>query len=1623
MADFKTALAALTRGEVAFETFIDNIAKLLETRPQAAVQVMNQLREAYGEDVIDAATYARLKRSVAELAAPSPDDDARTETGARTVYEPLAESEAKTVFAGDEATSGYEIDRDGATQLLGDVDHDAPTALHTVRTSPPEASGLDFDITGDSQPSTGSSWDSSLPTMPPRAELKIAPGTVLKERFQLDEVLGVGGMGTVYKGRDLIKVEARDKNPYVALKVLNEDFKKHPDAFIALQREASRQQKLAHPNIATVYDFDRTGGGTVFLTMEMLVGTPLNNYIKKDVKARGGLPFAEAFPMIQGLGNALVYAHERNIVHSDFKPGNCFLTKDGTMKVLDFGIARAVKNPGQGEGEKTLFDPGKLGALTPAYASAEMLEGQEPDPRDDIYALACVAYELLTGRHPFNKLPANSARDNKLVPQPVKGLKRKQQRGLMRGLAFDRKNRSQSVAEFLEELEGRTSPFRNPFIMVPAAVVLLAVAGVYPTLNVLHQRDIAGRIALAKTGDAATIDRVLTGLATLDNPADRDQVLVAAREEIFKYYQARINERIDTEHKQYDFAGARALIERISAFDVYKDSAQVKAMKQQIDDSENVLLALQTEQFNTALEQEALLPTAGGTNVLGVIETVAKFAPDAAKQLKKRLSGPYSAAITKAIADKDFERAKTLGTTGIGLLPDSRNLRNLMDKVGSEQERYELAAQILGLTGRIQAALDGYKALDALRDVRSDVVELAKIDPGNHLLEEIAKKIGAGVDKDLKDLQASHAWGRSLVVQQEYAPMLRAVGLQDAALAAAKLRDEFTGEVGKRAGAVLQAVAGDAIAPPASPNAVDGLKELAAIAPEDNRTLQVRDVVAHALLRSARLARAKGDEAHVAPRLQLAAAQSPSPAVAKLIGDAAQPAAAATPDHAAFQTALAALGNDPAKLPAILAALDALEAAKPDAPELATARDATATAAAALADELGKAGKWDDALAAAWSAAALAPAAPGFGDRLAALDTSRLQARAEAERKLVADSKQAVEQLLAAPSADREWNSKVQQRMADVLGLADPKDPWLAEYRGKLAAVYVEKAKGMREAERFAEGGSLLERAARYAPDLPALAAERQALAAANEAFEKEQREQELAARIEGFKQTFATQAKANDVVGAAKTLEQITAEVGGDDAFVATEAPQVLGKAYLRLAVSKAEAQDFAAALKFAKAGLKLQPKDQELRLAVKDYTVSGNTQDLGNTFARNPNFDVAEVLDKIAEVQTLDPKVYGEQEAAWAKAVAARLNAPEENADAEAAKKLLQHAKEVFAGNQLIAALEPVPLLSAPTPEIAAIEKAINAALLTQARDLITAAAAKNPDSADVVRLKGLYNGRLKQVKSLYEDYKTAFTAKDYEKANQILDKALGIWADSATFKKEKSRVVAALKPGASVQEETNLLPPPPSKSPCTDQLAGHGKRKQGTCFDMIDQTARGPLMVVVPGGGAAAHAFAIGRYEVSVGDYNAYCQLSGKCQPVAGSDPDLPVTNITLEQANAYATWLSARTGKTYRLPTVQEWSYAAEAAGDQPQKDYNCRVEQGGQIMKGQSAMDVNSGKPNGWGLYNYVGNVQEWVKSGGGVVVRGGAFEDTFSKCNINLEKPHDGKADNVTGFRLVLDLG
>lgn len=118
---------------------------------------------------------------------------------------------------------------------------------------------------------------------------------------------------------------------------MGQNFKDHPQAFVSLQQEAVKSQKLAHPNIVTVHDFDRDGS-TIFMTMELLKGDPLDSLLRLEA------PFSKEVAMryFNDLCSGLDYAHKRGLIHSDFKPGNIFVTTGGTVKILDFGIARAA---------------------------------------------------------------------------------------------------------------------------------------------------------------------------------------------------------------------------------------------------------------------------------------------------------------------------------------------------------------------------------------------------------------------------------------------------------------------------------------------------------------------------------------------------------------------------------------------------------------------------------------------------------------------------------------------------------------------------------------------------------------------------------------------------------------------------------------------------------------------------------------------------------------------------------------------------------------------------------------------------------------------------------------------------------------------------------------------------------------------------------------------------------------------------------------------------------------------------------------------------------------------------------------------------------------------------------
>jgi hypothetical protein len=213
-------------------------------------------------------------------------------------------------------------------------------------------------------------------------------GDLLAGRYELEDLVGEGGMSTVYRAHDTVL------DRLVAIKVLHEHFSHDPEYIERFRREARAIARLTHPNVVTVIDRGEFEGRQ-FIVFEHVQGETLKDLIRRE----GPLPVERALRLVHQVGRALAYAHELEIVHRDVKPQNVLLTPDGTAKVTDFGIAR------WGGPEESLTETGTV-LGTSDYIAPEQASGEPVDERSDQYSLGVVLYELLTGEVPY---PGDSA--------------------------------------------------------------------------------------------------------------------------------------------------------------------------------------------------------------------------------------------------------------------------------------------------------------------------------------------------------------------------------------------------------------------------------------------------------------------------------------------------------------------------------------------------------------------------------------------------------------------------------------------------------------------------------------------------------------------------------------------------------------------------------------------------------------------------------------------------------------------------------------------------------------------------------------------------------------------------------------------------------------------------------------------------------------------------------------------------------------------------------------------------------------------------------------------------------------------------------------------------------------
>lgn len=511
----------------------------------------------------------------------------------------------------------------------------------------------------------------ATPQNKPTRHENLGTGATLKNRFVLIERLGQGGMGVVFRAKDLLKVEAKDKDPFVAIKVLTDAFKKYSGSFIALQREASKAQRLAHPNIATVYDFDRDGD-TVFMTMEYLKGQPLNKLIKE--LAEKPLKKEQALNIIEQLCDGLAYAHEKNLIHSDFKPGNCFLLSDGSVKLLDFGIARASTSPGE-EKEQTMFDPSKLSAVTPAYATPEMFAGLSPDPRDDIYGLACVSYQLLAGgRHPYNKVASPKIKELGIKPKPIKGLDRRQQRTLMKALSINREDRTPSVEKFKAGLEIKKSYTREIIFGALFLSIIGAGIGYQPFIQFREEQSLFDQINEIKAGNKAMLIETIWGLEKYDEQ-QKKILSVGLRREIITFYRDRVKSVFRPENGLYDYPRAVSLLQQAKL--LYPDSVALSTVDEQIKDQKDRLMSQLIALYNRYVDQKRLIKTESGEDMTTVLPLLKKIDPKHYLLKDNNLAELYLSEAERYLVKKDYKTATEFLNTGLSYFPDNPRLQSL----------------------------------------------------------------------------------------------------------------------------------------------------------------------------------------------------------------------------------------------------------------------------------------------------------------------------------------------------------------------------------------------------------------------------------------------------------------------------------------------------------------------------------------------------------------------------------------------------------------------------------------------------------------------------------------------------------------------------------------------------------------------------------------------------------------------------------------------------------------------------------------------------------------------------------------------------------------------------------
>lgn len=294
----------------------------------------------------------------------------------------------------------------------------------------------------------------SGPSNPRQADRPTTPAQplpdVLSGRYRIERLLGVGGMGAVYRGCDLLRKELGDPHPYVALKTLSESFLDYADAHALLHSEFALTSRLHHSHVIRLFGFEIDPvSERAFIIMELLTGCTLDDLLLRYPQ---GLPWLKARDISQALLLALRYIHSQGVIHGDIKPSNLMLGSQG-IRLFDFGLGHAKANSLAGLPQ---LSRERFTAWTPRYAAPEVLDGSPLSTATDLYSAACVIYELCHGQPPYPQANAQHAEARCAEPTKPSDMPQRVWQVLKQSLAFEPGKRPRSVDALLSAVEAQS---------------------------------------------------------------------------------------------------------------------------------------------------------------------------------------------------------------------------------------------------------------------------------------------------------------------------------------------------------------------------------------------------------------------------------------------------------------------------------------------------------------------------------------------------------------------------------------------------------------------------------------------------------------------------------------------------------------------------------------------------------------------------------------------------------------------------------------------------------------------------------------------------------------------------------------------------------------------------------------------------------------------------------------------------------------------------------------------------------------------------------------------------------------------------------------------------------------